>query len=148
MACFLTHAEISRQQFLRIFFPCKDLFNRQFHRLTHKYISACVLLFQACSSHLAEGVLYQAALQFLFQLLALVILGQKRSCLYIYEPCSHFQKISCVLVVLFFKTCHVLQILFQQHRYLDIVDVQLVLGDKVEQQVERTLKHIQFESGC
>ena len=70
---------------------------------------------------------------------------QKRTGLYVYKACRHFKKISGILIILVVKIIDIVHILFKEQRYLNIVNIQFVLADKVKKQVKRSFKHIQLE---
>ena len=126
-------------------FSCICLVNWYGLGSADKHIAADVTLCKYRCKQFALGILYKSSLKLFFKFLRFLIVRQQRNGLDVYEPCCHFKKIGSVLKILVFELMDILQILLQQQRYLYIVDIQFVLGYEVEQQIQRSLKHIQLE---
>ena len=121
------------------------LINRYRNGLSDKYLAACVAPGKHRCKVFALRILDKSAFKLFFKLLRFLVLREQRYCLDIDEPCRHFKEIGSVLKVLVVKLVDIFHILLQQQRYLDIVYIQFVLGDKVKEQVKRSFKHIQLE---
>ena len=121
------------------------LVNRYRLGLADKHITADIALCKNPCKQLALGILDKSSLKLFFKLLRFLVVRQQRNGLDVNEPRRHFKKIGSVFEVLVLELVDILQILLQQQRYLYIVDIQFVLGYEVEQQIQRSLKHIQLE---
>ena len=118
--------------------------NVDLHRLSDTDSIAYVPLLHKLSSLFAERKLDQPALQLLLHLLRLGMLRQQRNGFDVYELCSHFEEFSRYLHILNSHPVYVIKILLQQKCYRDIIYIQLMLGDKVQQQIKRTFKNGQL----
>ena len=94
------------------------------------------------SGHLLADLIFEKLpLQFGFELAAfLLVPGQKGNCLDINQAGGHLEEFTRQLEVRILCRADVRHVLFEQGGDLHIIDVQLVLGDQVEQQVERAFK--------
>ena len=93
----------------------------------------------------ADRVFQQLTRQLLFQLLGfLLVLGQQHDRLDIDEPRRHRQEFRGDIHLILLHAVDLLHVLVEEIGDLNIVDIDLVLGDQAQQQVERTLKHGQL----
>ena len=106
-----------------------ELVYRQLYRLSDEHQPSGIALPELSGCQLAEGVFYHTPLELLFELLGLLRLGEQVAGLYVNEPCSHLKEIGCLLVVLYLGVVDIFKVLLKQQAYLDIVDIELMLGN-------------------
>ena len=126
-------------------FPGILLIDRQLYRCPDIYQPSGIIFTQTFSRQLTERILQHPALKLFFQSLGLFRLRQQITGLDIYEPGGHFEKIGCLLIVFDICSVDISKILLQQQAYLDVVNIQFVLGNKMEQQIQRPFKSLQLE---
>jgi hypothetical protein len=119
--------------------------NCNFHRRTGVDLSAHIALRQNLRRLFAERIFDQCALERLLLLLRLFRPWQKGCRLNIDQPCRHFQELSGKLQILFPALVEIRQVLLQQTGDLDVVNIQLVLGNQTEEQVHRSFKDFQLK---
>ena len=125
------------------------LVHRQLHCFSDKDAASGILLSELLRRKPAQGIFYHPALKLFLELVALLGLGQQVAGLYIYEPCRHFKEIRSLLVILRFYLRHIIEVLLEEQGYLDVVDIQLMLGHQVQQKIQRSLKGLKPErNGC
>ena len=117
----------------------------QFHRRTHEDIICNELLPELAGSLLTECILDQGALQFLLGAFGFLRLREERNGLDPDQTRCHFQKFPGKIQILPLSFIYIQQILLQQLCDLDVIDIKLMLGNEVEQQVEGTCEDIELE---
>ena len=115
------------------------------HRFPDENYVAEVAFFQALRHGLAQGVLDKRSLEFAFHLLGFLPRKQRRR-LYHYEPRRHLKEIGGDLQVSLRHSAEVQHELIQQHAYLDVLDIQLVLLYQREQCVQRSFEYLKLEA--
>ena len=108
------------------------------HRAHKQFVPDKAVFQQLC--HLAaEGVFDQLSGQLLLELLLqLLVLGQQRNRFDVHQSGCHLQKFAGNLQLLALHLLDIIQILLEQLCNLNVIDVQLVLGDQLQDQVQRT----------
>ena len=115
------------------------------HGLSGKDLTAHIALRQYLCCLFAEGILDQSPLECLLFFLRFLRPGQKGCGFDVDQPRRHFQELSGKLQILFPALIQIRQILFQQTGDLNVIDVQLVLGDQAQEQIHRPFKDLQLK---